>query len=70
MYFPNLLELSFLVVFAFPNASKTGFDCNNLSFTVCTCPLLSDTVAIYSNTFLLASVLPEPDSPEIRMHWS
>ena len=26
MYFPNRLELLFLSVFAFPNASRSGFD--------------------------------------------
>lgn len=28
----NLEELSFLIVFAFPNASNKGFDSKNISF--------------------------------------
>ena len=31
MYLPNLEELSFLIVFALPNDSKTGFVRNTLS---------------------------------------
>lgn len=34
MYFPKRLLLSFRLVFAFPKASKTQFDCNNMFFTL------------------------------------
>ena len=33
MYFPNLEELSFLIVLAFPNASKIGLQLNILFYT-------------------------------------
>lgn len=36
MYFPKREELSFLNVFAFPNASRMGFDCNSLENTAST----------------------------------
>ena len=36
MYFPKREELSFLKVFAFPNASRMGLDCNSLEITTST----------------------------------
>ena len=48
--------------------SNMGFDCSSLSFTLATsfeCVLLA---AIYCSIFLEASVLPDPDSPEINTH--
>lgn len=61
--FPNRLELSFLVVLAFPKASKTGFESKSLFLTLSISPFFSVTSEIYCNTFLDASVFPEPDSP-------
>ena len=42
----NLLELLFLTVFAFPNASSRGFDSRMTSLTLATLPLPPETLAI------------------------
>ena len=70
MYFPNRELLSFLMVLAFPNASKMGLDPNNSPATLPTAPPALLTAAMYSITFLLASVFPAPLSPLIKTHWS
>lgn len=59
----------FCTVLALPNASRTGFDSNICSFTRCTCLLLPVTAAMYCMMNLELSVLPEPDSPLMMMHW-
>nr|GFS60648.1 hypothetical protein NPIL_219851 [Nephila pilipes] len=61
MYFPNLLELSFLTVFAFPKDSSKG-----LASRICSVMrLLGDlfTAAKYCIISLVLSVLPAPLSP-------
>ena len=63
IYFPNREELSFFVVVAFPNASRSGLDSSSLSLTSATteCPL---TLATYCRIFFDASVFPAPLSPK------
>ena len=75
MYFPNLLELSFRIVLAFPNAekisgqkiwslpSRMGFESMSWLFTRSTSLLLLETAAMYCIKILDASVFPAPDSP-------
>lgn len=63
MYFPKREELSLRLVFALPNASRTGLLPINLSFTCSTCFLYPVAAAINAKTFLDASVFPDPDSP-------
>ena len=63
-YLPNLLELSFLMVFALPNASNIGLADNILLLIL----FLTDppvTCDKYCKHCLVASVLPAPDSPDI-----
>lgn len=71
--FPNLLLLSFLSVLALPNDSRIGFDCRTLSITDPVrndeLPLELPTVVRYRSTILVDSVLPAPDSPEMRIVW-
>ena len=64
MYLPKRLELLFLLVLAFPNASKTGFDWSNLSLTFSTVDRLPVDAAMNCKTFFEASVFPDPDSPK------
>ena len=59
-YFPNLLELSFLAVFALPNASKIGLHANIFSDI---CPSRVNRFMQY----LAFSVLPAPLSPDIAI---
>jgi hypothetical protein len=49
MYFPNLDELSFRFVLAFPNASKMSFDCSSTFFarSISACPETMVTAAMY-----------------------
>ena len=66
MNFPNLLELSFLAVLAFPNASRSGLEAKTYYSTESAldfCPNYS--AAKYLSIILVDSVLPEPLSPEI-----
>jgi hypothetical protein len=63
---PNLLELSFLAVFALPNASNNGFDAKTYySIVICLLFDPNDSAARYFKIILVDSVLPEPLSPEI-----
>ena len=65
--FPNLEELSFLAVLAFPKDSKIGFVWTIWSskdtFLEAFFSPLAPTSAKYEITFLVFSVLPAPDSP-------
>ena len=71
--FPNLDELLFLFVFAFPKASRTGFtstmhclikfDPSNEAFSVALC-------VRYLRQCFVASVFPAPLSPLMSMDWS
>ena len=49
MYLPNLEELSFRFVLAFPKASKMSFDCNKtfLALSISACPEIFVTAAMY-----------------------
>ena len=67
---PKRLELLFRVVVALPKLSSTGLLCSSRSFTLTLVWPAGETAAMNSITFLAASVLPAPDSPETRMHWS
>lgn len=80
MYLPKRDELSFLVVFAFPNASMMGFvariwrsvsDMPSLSFDAFLFPGRSgsSTVAKYRIMYFAETVLPAPDSPDTMMVW-
>lgn len=70
MNLPNLEELSFLAVFALPNASNKGLEaktCYSIETTyetVLNSPL-SDSLATYFKIIFVDSVFPEPLSPEI-----
>ena len=85
MNFPNLLELSFLTVFAFPKAviknlvnreqnHESSLDLpSRMGFV---CRILSSIseclplmAARYCRMSLVLSVLPAPDSPLITTHW-
>lgn len=55
----NRLELSFLAVFAFPNASRIGFVCN----ISCSIPLPPPRAAKYCIVIFAVSVFPAPLSP-------
>lgn len=62
-YFPNLLLLSFLGVFALPKLSNNG-----VASRICSVTRLFGarlTAARYCITSFVDSVFPEPDSPEI-----
>jgi len=69
MNFPYLEELSFLVVLAFPKASKSGLvakifysmETSSILLPPAAAPEMKDII------FLQASVFPAPDSPEIRI---
>ena len=85
MNFPNLLELSFLTVFAFPKAvmknlvnreqnHESSLDLpSRMGFV---CRILSSIseclplmAARYCRMSLVLSVLPAPDSPLMTTHW-
>ena len=66
----NLEELSLVRVLALPNASSTEVDWMIWYLTVWNSGGLPVTAARYWRLSLAASVLPEPDSPEITRHWS
>jgi hypothetical protein len=83
--FPKRLELSFLNVLAFPNASRMGLvlstRCSSsptASSEAAALALVSTTCAVsiavmrarYDMINFVASVLPAPDSPEMMMAWS
>ena len=77
IYFPNLDELSFLVVFAFPIASMIGDDAKTRRSTFVSLfpsfvlpSLVPPTVAKYRIAYLALTVLPAPDSPETMIDWS
>src|SRR5271154_2887964 len=74
IYFPNREELSFLVVFAFPNASMMGFVAKICSSVWLIPPGVvptfrrfgffgSSTVAKYLIMYFALTVFPAPDSP-------
>ena len=65
-YFPNLEELSFLIVFALPNASIIGLVAKIcFSISVVSYEFFSlFTLAKYLIIYLAETVLPAPDSPE------
>ena len=65
MNFPNREELSFLMVLAFPNASKIGL-ASKICCSIQECfPLIA---AKYCKMSFVLSVLPAPDSPEMTTH--
>eukprot|EP00834_Sanchytrium_tribonematis_P007734 NODE_750_length_4219_cov_1.247330.p4 type:complete len:104 gc:universal NODE_750_length_4219_cov_1.247330:1355-1044(-) len=71
-YFPNLLELLFLKVLAFPNASSKGFVAKIMSFKCVifvSFVFLIETSAMYCKILLALSVLPAPLSPLMIEHW-
>ncbi len=57
-------ELSFLTVFAFPNASRTGFDMISKFLTFSTSLAMGVMLAKYLMMIFEASVFPAPLSPE------
>ena len=66
-HLPNLELLSLRNVLAFPKASSTGFALNNLasmSPPPVSAPATSDK---YLKHVLVVSVLPAPDSPDIKI---
>lgn len=66
MNFPNLLELSFLAVLAFPNASRRGLEaktCYSIEGVFNFYPI--DSAAKYFRIIFVDSVFPDPLSPEI-----
>eukprot|EP00982_Pelagococcus_subviridis_P004359 29141-Pelagococcus_subviridis.AAC.4 len=65
--FPKRDELSFLSVFAFPNASKIGFVCNTLRSIPPPSP--PPTLARYLIAIFVVSVFPAPDSPLTTTAW-
>ena len=69
MNLPNLEELSFLAVLAFPKASNNGLESNiyssmHNSFFIF---LFFYTLARYFKIIFVDSVFPDPDSPEITI---
>ena len=74
MYFPNLEELSFLVVLALPIASMIGEETITRRSTLVSTPVLPSptsfapavppTVAKYLMAYFALTVLPAPDSPD------
>ena len=66
-HLPNLLELSFLDVFAFPKDSSIGFVLNSLCSTPEAPPAVSD---INCSTNFVDSVFPATDSPDTKIAWS
>ena len=67
MNLPKRLELLLRSVFALPNASSSGFAWSTFASTFCSEPATS---ARYERQCFVASVLPAPLSPEIRIAWS
>ena len=72
MNFPKREELSFRVVHALPKASSSGLDSSTLTSTErssCNAPSAEwpPMKARYFMMSLAVSVLPAPDSPEMRM---
>lgn len=67
MNFPNLEELSLIIVLALPKASKIVDKAIILSLTWFSSAL---TVARYKIASLAFSVLPEPDLPVKIIDWS
>lgn len=69
-YFPNLDELLFRNVFAFPKDSRSGLVASTMSFISWMDELLPpETFAMYCIMRFAASVFPAPDSPEMMTHW-
>ncbi|OMH83582.1 hypothetical protein AX774_g2910 [Zancudomyces culisetae] len=75
-YFPNLDELSFLVVLAFPNDSNIGFVANIICSVLLislpdplTSPPSSCAVAKYLIIYFALTVFPAPDSPDTIIVW-
>ena len=66
MNFPNLEELSFLVVFAFPMASIIGEE-ESTFFSTWVSVEEPPTVAKYRIAYFAETVFPAPDSPETMM---
>lgn len=67
MNFPNRLELSFRIVFAFPNASRIVF-ASRIWFSTHVLTL-DVTWHRYCRMNLVVSVFPAPDSPDITTDW-
>ena len=70
IYFPNLDELSFRVVFAFPMASMIGDEARTRFSIWVSVWEVPPTVAKYLMAYLALTVLPAPDSPDTMMDWS
>ncbi len=68
MYFPNLDELSFRVVLAFPMASMTGEEART-RFSIVVSVALPPTMAKYFMAYFALTVLPAPDSPDTMIDW-
>ncbi len=66
---PKRDELLFRIVFALPSPSITGLVCISRLATssVTFCPFCCDACEIYVRQIFIASVLPAPDSPEMRI---
>jgi hypothetical protein len=75
MNLPKRELLSLRTVRALPNASRIGehelslWPTRRPSFFSSSVPRLQLICARYFITIFVASVLPAPDSPEMRMHW-
>ena len=70
IYLPNLDELSFRVVFAFPMASMIGDEARTRFSIWVSVWEVPPTVAKYLMAYLALTVLPAPDSPDTMMDWS
>ena len=66
---PKRDELLLRIVFALPSASITGLVCISRIATSSETrfPLVCDTSPMYVRQIFIASVLPAPDSPEMRI---
>ena len=65
---PKRDELSLRIVLALPKASRMGLLCRRRSRMLVALPVLTEQSARNCRIFFDASVLPAPDSPEMRMH--
>ena len=67
IHFPKRLLLLLRTVFALPKDSKMGLAASSFSSIALSLPATS---AKNCRHFLVASVFPAPDSPEMMMAWS
>uniref|UniRef100_A0A2M4B4T5 Putative secreted protein n=1 Tax=Anopheles triannulatus TaxID=58253 RepID=A0A2M4B4T5_9DIPT len=69
MNLPNRLLLLLWAVFALPNASSTGPALRIVCSTPDPCAPFCERAVRWCSRKLVLSVLPEPLSPLITMHW-